>query len=73
MSKIQDFSPLWGEWVPVEKLGEGSFGTVWKISRKFLNNQVFYAAVKHISIPQDEREVNSLIAEGIFSDATVIE
>ena len=68
MSKIQDFSPLWGEWVPVEKLGEGSFGTVWKISRKFLNNQVFYAAVKHISIPQDEREVNSLIAEGIFSD-----
>ena len=54
MSKIQDFSPLWGEWVPIEKLGEGSFGTVWKISRKFLNNQVFYAAVKHISIPQDE-------------------
>lgn len=68
MSTIQDFSPLWGEWVPEKKLGEGSFGAVWKVSRRFLNNQVFYAAVKHISIPQDEWEIKSLINEGIFSD-----
>ena len=68
MSGIQDFSPLWGEWTPGEWLGEGSFGTVWEISRKVPGNPDFRAAVKHISIPQDEKEIRNMLAEGVFSD-----
>ncbi len=68
MSGIQDFSPLWGEWTPGEWLGEGSFGTVWEIARKVPGNPDFRAAVKHISIPQDEKEIRNMLAEGVFSD-----
>ena len=69
MSDIRDFTPLWGEWEVIEpKLGEGSFGTVWKVCRNDSALGKLYAAVKHISIPKDEQEVNSLLAEGYISD-----
>ena len=68
MSNIQDFSPLWGEWVPVERLGEGAFGTVWRVERKVMGGKVYQAAVKHISIPQTEDEVKNLLEQGVFSD-----
>ena len=68
MSDIRDFCPLWGEWEPVSKLGEGSFGAVWKMRRKMLGGKEYYAAVKHISIPRDQSEVDRLVDEGIFTD-----
>ena len=68
MSDIHDFSPLWGEWEVEEKLGEGSFGTVWKVRRNVIGGRVYYAAVKHISIPRDDSEVRQLIGEGIVTD-----
>ena len=68
MSDIRDFCPLWGEWEAEKKLGEGSFGAVWKVKRNAIGGRVFYAAVKHISIPKDESETDRLIGEGIFSD-----
>ena len=33
MSDIRDFCPLWGEWEADVKIGEGSFGAVWKMKR----------------------------------------
>ena len=69
MSDIKDFCPLWGEWELVGELGHGSFGTVWKVKRTDIGGKVYYAAVKHISIPQDESEIDRLISEGIFSDS----
>ena len=68
MSDIRDFCPLWGEWEADVKIGEGSFGAVWRVKRNIIDGKVFYAAVKHISIPKDEGEINRLIGEGIFSD-----
>ena len=68
MSDIRDFCPLWGEWEAEKKLGEGSFGAVWKVKRNAIGGRVFFAAVKHISIPKDESEVERLIGEGLFPD-----
>ena len=68
MSDIRDFCPLWGEWEVEKKLGEGSFGAVWKVKRNIVGGKVYYAAVKHISIPKDESEISRLIDEGIFLD-----
>ena len=68
MSDIREFCPLWGEWEPERKIGEGSFGAVWKMKRNVVGGKVYYAAVKHISIPHDDNEVRSLVSEGIFSD-----
>ena len=68
MSDIRDFCPLWDEWDVEKKLGEGSFGAVWKVKRNMIGGKIYYAAVKHISIPKDESEVDRLIGEGIFSD-----
>ena len=68
MSDIRDFCPLWGEWEADQKLGEGSFGAVWKVKRNVVGGRVYYAAVKHISIPRDEGELDRLTAEGAFSN-----
>ena len=68
MSDIRDFAPLWGEWEPESKLGEGSFGAVWKVKRNSISGKTYYAAVKHISIPRDPSEIQNLIDEGVFSD-----
>ena len=66
MDDIRNFCPLWGEWEADEKLGEGSFGAVWKMRREGYGGQTYYAAVKHISIPKDESEIRSLMDEGIL-------
>ena len=66
MDDIRSFCPLWGEWEADTKLGEGSFGAVWRMCRKGFGGQTYYAAVKHISIPKDESEIQSLMDEGII-------
>ena len=68
MSDIRYFRLPWKEWELESKIGEGSFGTVWKVKKSVLGGKVFYAAVKHISIPKDENEIDRLIGEGVFSD-----
>ena len=66
MADIHAFCPLWGSWMPEEKLGEGSFGTVWKMRREELG-KTYYSAVKHLSVPKDPSEIQRLIDEGIFT------
>ena len=72
MSNIFDFCPIWGCW-EIDRnsrpLGKGSFGTVWKAHRKDdVTGDLYYSAIKHISIPQDEKEIRSLIEESVLSD-----
>jgi len=50
-------------WSIVERIGEGSFGKVYKVKREE-HGFTDYAAVKVISIPQSDAELNSLIADG---------
>ena len=66
MADIKEFCPLWGFWEPEEKLGEGSFGTVWKMKRVELG-KTYYSAVKHISVPKDPLEIRQLMDEGVFT------
>ncbi len=66
MSDIQAFCPLWGVWMPEKKLGEGSFGAVYRMRREELG-KVYYSAVKHISVPKDVSEIQQLTEEGVFT------
>jgi serine/threonine protein kinase len=54
---------LWGVWSLDEKIGQGSFGEVYK-SKKIELNKVFYSAIKHISLPKEQDEINDIIREG---------
>lgn len=60
--KLPDFSGIWPEWRAVEKVGEGSFGKVYKCERnEYGINAV--CAIKIISIPKNESEINAVRAE----------
>ena len=51
MKDIHEFEPIWENWVIIEQIGQGSYGTVWKACRKDEFSHITqYAAVKHISI-----------------------
>ena len=55
MKDIHVFEPIWENWVIDEKIGSGSYGTVWKAHREDQFSHVRqYAAVKHISIPRED-------------------
>ncbi len=66
---VEKLAAVWPEWKVVEQIGEGSFGKVYKVVRSELSVTT-YAAVKVISIPQNDAEINSLRAEGMDNDAT---
>ena len=53
---------VWPEWKITEKIGEGSFGKVYKAQR-VVNEKVFYSAIKIISIPSSQSELNSIRSE----------
>lgn len=54
---------LWGVWELEEKIGTGSFGTVYK-ARKTELGKHFFAAIKHISFPKNEEELEEIKREG---------
>ena len=57
---IQQFEPLWGSWYVREVIGSGSYGVVYKAERVMPDNSVEKAAIKHISIPKDEAELQNI-------------
>jgi serine/threonine-protein kinase len=64
---IEQLGTIWPEWSVVEKIGEGSFGKVYKVVRE---DSGFYSAVKVISIPKSSNEHEENLANGIVYDAT---
>ena len=49
-------------WEAVSKIGAGSFGNVYR-ARRVIGQHVEWAAVKHISVPRDQNELNAIYAE----------
>ena len=52
----------WPEWELIEKIGEGSFGKVYKAKRTE-RGRSFYSAIKIISIPASKGELDSVRSE----------
>lgn len=61
MEKRVPISP-WPEWEIIEKIGEGSFGKVYK-AQSIQNGVPVFSAIKMISIPSNENELESVRAE----------
>ena len=68
MSKIEDFTPLWGVWQVDGLIGEGSFGKVYKAVRKDFGKE-YFCAVKHISIPHNNAEIEQFMHENMSNDS----
>ena len=70
MAAIDFLGKVWPEWqVESKPIGQGSYGVVYKAFRK--DHEVeSTAAIKVISIPQNESEIESLRFEGLSLDET---
>lgn len=61
--RIPEYSG-WEEWTLTEFLGEGAYGKVFKARRNGMKGE-FYSAIKKITIPKSQTEVQSLLGEGM--------
>ncbi len=64
---LHDLEPLWNSWYIDNLIGEGSFGSVYKIVREEFGIK-HYSALKIISIPRNKSETNQLMFEGMSSE-----
>lgn len=63
-SKLLQFEPFWGEWYLVEKLGESSYASVYKIQKRDSKGQTSFAALKWLRIPVDQNEQYDYLQRG---------
>ncbi|MBQ7295948.1 MAG: protein kinase [Clostridia bacterium] len=54
---------IWPDWELIEKIGEGSFGKVYRAKREEVGNITSYSAIKIIRIPQNSSEIDSVKSE----------
>ncbi len=64
-----DLKKAWPDLEPVEKIGEGSYGTVYKC-RTIENGKEVFSAVKVITVPKNESEYDVLKIDGLSKEAT---
>ena len=55
---------LWEEWKVKERIGQGSFGSGYRIEKQDFGRSVF-SALKVISVPQNQADIDSLYSEGM--------
>lgn len=61
---MEVLSKVWPQWKVVKELGAGSFGKVCEIERKDIGG-TYKAALKVITIPKSQSEVNDVMSEGM--------
>lgn len=61
------FSPIGGDWEIKEKIGAGTYGSVYRAEKRIMNS-VYECAVKHISVPPEDFDANQLISDGMAKD-----
>jgi len=61
---MEDIYGIWPEWNVVQKIGQGSFGSVYEIERNDFGN-VMHSALKVLSVPQNPGDVEALVSEGM--------
>ena len=64
MAQYKKYEPFFGSWKITELLGEGSFGRVFEIEREDFG-EIYKAALKVITVPQNESEVKNIMASGM--------
>ncbi|MBE6613356.1 MAG: serine/threonine protein kinase, partial [Ruminococcaceae bacterium] len=62
-----DISHIWPEWQIEKQIGKGAFGCVYRAVKQ-VQSITSYAAIKIISIPQDQSELETLRSEGISDE-----
>ena len=60
-----------GGWNLIERLGEGNYGTVY-LAKRTLGTYTEEAAIKHISIPENEAELNAIREEHGPEESSVL-
>lgn len=68
MTDIRQYKPLWGAWYVDGQLGEGSYGKVYKVHKEEFG-RTYEAAVKMISIPQNESDILQAKSEGLNEES----
>ena len=68
MSTDTNNYPTWPGWETVRLIGRGSFGGVYEIRREMFG-ETEYAALKHLSIPQNDSEIDELRGEGLDDES----
>lgn len=65
-----DVKAFWPEWEIEKRIGSGSYGTVYR-ARKEVGETTVYSAIKVISLPFADSEVESMVAEGLTLNDSV--
>ena len=68
MEEYRKYEPIFGSWYLSRLIGKGSFGKVFEITREDYGT-TYKAALKLISVPQDEDDIKSRMAEGTEVDS----
>lgn len=63
MEEYRKYEPIFGSWYLSRQIGKGSFGKVYEITREEFGS-TYKAALKIISIPQDEDDIRTRLAAG---------
>lgn len=63
------FEKYIGNWKIKEKLGEGSFGVVFKIERTDILGNLSSSALKILTVPKDKSDIDALVDSGISEDS----
>ena len=67
MDEYRKYEPIFGTWYLSRLLGRGSFAKVFEIKREEFG-ETYKAALKVISVPQDEEDIRMHLSEGMDPD-----